>query len=195
MNELLQQIKIEALANDVPIIQDPSLALIGDLIDEYKMAKIIEIGTAVGYSALSFLEHASVQMIDTFERNSEMAQKAHQNIAKCGKENEITIHEVDALLFDEKELNNDYDLLFIDAAKVQSQKFFLKYSPLVKKGGFIIVDNINFHGVKADDPGISKNLRSMLLKIEAFVEWIKTVEGYSVSFYEGGDGLAIARKL
>ena len=184
-----------ALENNVPIIQDASLELINKYINEEQVKHILEIGTAVGYSALAFLEQSSVEDVDTFERNSEMVLVAKENIKKCGKEDQIRIFEADALLFDEKELDKEYDLLFIDAAKAQSQKFFLKYSPLVKKGGLIIVDNINFHGVKPDDPGISKNLRSMLLKIEAFVEWIKTVEGYSVSFFEGGDGLAIARKL
>ena len=194
MNELLKQIKIDALANDVPIIQDPSLEVIGKLIDENHVTKIIEIGTAVGYSALSFSEHQSVKQIDTFERNSQMASIARQNIALCQKEDAILIHEIDALLFDENGLNNDYDLLFIDAAKAQSRKFFEKYSPLIKMGGFIIIDNIIFHGLDENDASLSKNLRSMLKKIRLFVEWLKTLPNYEVIFFEGGDGLAITRK-
>ena len=193
MNELLKQIKREALEQNVPIIQDPALALIGQLIDEAKMQKILEIGTAVAYSALAFLEHPSVVLVETFERNQEMIARAKQNIALCGKEALITLHEGDALDFDAT-LPNDFDLLFIDAAKAQSQKFFTKFSPFVKKGGYIIIDNINFHGVKADDPNISKNLRHLIEKIAAFVEWIKEQPGYEVSFFEGGDGLAIAKK-
>ena len=193
MNELLKQIKREALEQNVPIIQDPALALIGQLIDEAKMQKILEIGTAVAYSALAFLEHPSVVLVETFERNQEMIARAKQNIALCGKEASITLHEGDALDFDAT-LPNDFDLLFIDAAKAQSQKFFTKFSPFVKKGGYIIIDNINFHGVQADDPNISKNLRHLIEKIAAFVEWIKEQPGYEVSFFEGGDGLAIAKK-
>ena len=193
MNELLKQIKREALEQNVPIIQDPALALIGQLIDEAKMQKILEIGTAVAYSALAFLEHPSVELVETFERNKEMITKAKQNIALCSKEASITLHEGDALDFDAT-LPNDFDLLFIDAAKAQSQKFFTKFSPFVKKGGYIVIDNINFHGVKVDDPNISKNLRHLIEKIASFVEWIKEQPGYEVSFFEGGDGLAIAKK-
>ena len=71
MNELLDNIKIDALNEQVPIIQDASLEVIGSLIDQYQMKKILEIGTAVAYSALAFLEHDSVLQVDTFERNPE----------------------------------------------------------------------------------------------------------------------------
>lgn len=194
MNELLLKIKNDALLNSVPIIQDPSLEVIKNIINERSVESIIEIGTAVAYSALSFSMCSSVKRIDTYERNNEMYEEAKKNVQLLEKEDVINIHFGDALEVDLSNLKNDADLLFIDAAKAQSQKFFERFTPFLKDNGIIIVDNILFHGVKPTDEGISKNLKHLLLKIENFVNWIKSHPLYDVEFFDGGDGLAIITK-
>lgn len=194
MNELLLKIKNDALLNSVPIIQDASLEVIKDIIHKRNVENIIEIGTAVAYSALAFSFCDSVKRIDTFERNNEMYEQAMNNIKALEKEDVINIHFGDALEVDLTNLEKDGDLLFIDAAKAQSQKFFERFTPFLKDDGIIIVDNILFHGVKPTDEGISKNLKHLLLKIENFVNWIKNHPLYNVTFFNGGDGLAIITK-
>ena len=173
MNKLLEQIKQEAIRNNVPIIQDDGLNIILDFIEKYQVNKIIEIGTAVGYSALCFSEKKTITRIDTFERNEEMFKKAQDNIMLCGKQDIIFQHYGDALECDISNLSDNYDLLFIDAAKAQSQKFFERFLPFVKQNGLIIVDNMLFHGIKKTDPGISRNVRQLVTKIERFTNWLK----------------------
>ena len=142
MNKLLEQIKQKALLNNVPIIQDDGLKIIMKYIKKYQVKKMIEIGTAVGYSALCFSEVSTIERIDTFERNEVMFEQAKENIKAANKENIIVQHFGDALECDLSNLSNNYDLLFIDAAKAQSQKFFERFLPFVKQNGVIIVDNM-----------------------------------------------------
>ena len=194
MEKILEQIKQEAILNNVPIIQDDGLKILISFINEIKAEKILEIGTAVGYSALCFSTIPSVKRIDTFERNDAMYKKALENIKKCQKEDTVNSWFGDALEIDLKMLSSDYDLLFIDAAKAQSQKFFERFLPFVKPNGLIIVDNMLFHGIKKTDPGISRNVRQLVTKIERFTNWIKNNEMFDVTFYDGGDGLAVIKR-
>ena len=194
MEKILEQIKQEAILNNVPIIQDDGLKMLISFINEIKAEKILEIGTAVGYSALCFSTIPSVKRIDTFERNDEMYKKALENIKKCQKEDTVNSWFGDALEIDLKMLSSDYDLLFIDAAKAQSQKFFERFLPFVKPNGLIVVDNMLFHGIKKTDPGISRNVRQLVTKIERFTNWIKNNEMFDVTFYDGGDGLAVIKR-
>lgn len=194
MNELLEQIKLDATKNNVPIIQDDGLSKLTAIIKEYDVHKIIEIGTAVGYSSLCFSNIEGIERIDTFERNEVMYKKAIENIKLCQKEEVIFAHFGDALEIDLTGLSFDYDLLFIDGAKAQSQKFFERFLPFVKTKGVIVVDNISFHGIKKTDAGISRNVRQLVTKIERFTNWIKNNEMFDVTFYDGGDGLAIIKR-
>lgn len=194
MEKILEQIKQDAILNNVPIIQDDGLKMLISFINEIKAEKILEIGTAVGYSALCFSTIPSVKRIDTFERNDVMYKKALENIKKCQKEDTVYSWFGDALEIDLKMLSSDYDLLFIDAAKAQSQKFFERFLPFVKPNGLIIVDNMLFHGIKKTDPGISRNVRQLVTKIERFTNWIKNNEMFDVTFYDGGDGLAVIKR-
>ena len=189
---MISKIKEVALRNNVPIIQDASLNYINNIIKEKKVKKILEVGTAVGYSSLCFSMNDSVVCIDTIERNLEMFNEAISNIKKCNKEDTINVHFGDALEVEISNFSSDYDLLFIDAAKAQSRKFFERFSPLLKPNGIIIVDNILFHGVSINDENISRNLRSLVRKINEFVKWLKENDEYVTTFFEEGDGLAIS---
>ena len=194
MNTIIKKIKEEALENNVPIIQDESLEVINSIISKRRVNKILEVGTAVGYSSICFGQNPSVVQIDTIERNEQMYQKAISNITATKMNEIINVHFGDALTIDISNFSSDFDLLFIDAAKAQSRKFFERYSSLLKPDGIIIVDNILFHGVKETDENISKNLKSLIKKINLFVEWLKQNEEYETIFFEGGDGLAISKR-
>lgn len=189
----LNEIKKEALKNNVPIIQDPSLEKIKELIVENNVSNILEIGTAVGYSALSFLSMGAKKIV-TIERNEEMYHQAIENIMALNKMNEIEVIFGDALDIDISHFNKEFDLLFIDAAKAQNIKLFERFSPFVKDDGIIVVDNILFHGVKADDENISKNLKSLVLKIQKFIDWLNQNEEFETVYFNEGDGLAISRR-
>ena len=192
--ELYPNIKKYALEHKTPIIMEDSLEYIKILIKKEKIHKILEIGTAISYSALHFVSVSEDVLVDTIERNEVMIEEAAKNIKEYDLKNQITLHKGDALEYPIESLGKEYDLLFIDAAKAQSQKFFLRYVPLLKEDGIIITDNMNFHGVSIDDPNISRNLRNMLKKIQNYNDWLINHPVYETKFLDLGDGLAITRR-
>ena len=138
MNKVeLEKIKQKALEEHIPIIMDDTLEVIANILKESKPERILEIGTAISYSALHFISVDSNIHVDTIERSEEMILEASKNIDKYDVNKQITLHKGDALEYPVENLSGDYDLLFIDAAKAQSQKFFLRYVPLLKENGLI----------------------------------------------------------
>ena len=183
----------------VPIIQDDGLDFLLGLVRLKKPKKILEIGTAVGFSAIMMARNSEA-VIDTIERNREMYNKALENIKKTNLENRINVHFGDALLIDENSLDEDYDIIFIDAAKAQNQKFFLKYAKLLKEDGIILTDNILFHGyverfANADElSDTSKDFKAMVRKIHEYNLWLKSLDDYITTFINVGDGIALTIK-
>lgn len=192
--ELYPKIKKYAIEHKTPIIMEDSLAYIKSIIKESEIKKILEIGTAIAYSAIHFASVGHNVTIDTIERNREMIDVATANIKEYDFCKQITLHQGDALEYPLTNLGNDYDLLFIDAAKAQSQKFFERFLPLLKHDAWIITDNMNFHNVDVDDPDISKNLRNMLKKIKNYQDWLINNPNFNTKFIDLGDGLAITRR-
>ena len=187
---MYEDLKEYAKVNKVPIILDDSLEVILNIIKENNIKTILELGTAIAYSAIRMAELGV--FITTLERNPLMYNEAIKNIHKYNLENQIEAVFMDALEYTPTIV---YDLIFIDASKAQNIKFIERYSPCLNKGGLIIVDNINFHGVDVSDPSISKNLRSMVKKINLFKDWIKENKDFETYFLDTGDGLSISKKL
>lgn len=147
---ILKEIKEYAKENNVPILQDISLDLILLVLKLKKPDSILEIGTAIGYSAINFSRYLkdSNSKILTIEKNENMYNKAIENITKMNLSNTIKVINADATQYletiDEKE--NKFDVIFIDAAKGQYLVFLENALRLVKKGGIIIADNVYFKG-------------------------------------------------
>ncbi len=192
-NKKILEIEQYGYDNNVPIITKDSLETVLTLINIINAKKILEIGTAIGYSSSCFVINSN-RMIDTIERNEEMYHKALANIKELGLENQVNIIFNDALEVDNNTLKQDYDILFIDAAKAQSVKFFNKYAPLVKDTGIIITDNILFHGCVENQEGLSKNVKNMVKKIDEYNKFLANHEEYDTYFLECGDGLAVSKK-
>ena len=115
-----------------------------------------------------------------------------KNVKKCGMEKKINVVYQDAL---ELNLSEDlrYDLIFIDAAKGQYIKFFEKYKNFLNPNGTIITDNINFHGYVGQSSKLDKgNLKSLVEKIEKYIEFLKTNPEFDTKFYDIGDGLSVS---
>ena len=192
--ELYPKIKEYAINNKTPIIMEDSLQYIKELISKQKVLKILEIGTAISYSALHFVSVDKNIILDTIERNQEIFEVAKNNVLEYDVYQQIRLHYGDALEYPLESLDENYDLLFIDAAKAQSQKFFERYLPLLKEDAVIITDNMNFHDVDVNDPNISKNLRNMLKKIERYHDWLVNHPDFETEFVALGDGLAITKR-
>lgn len=187
--------KLEEYAkeNHVPIIMKDSLMVILNILSLIKPKKILEIGTAIGYSSIC-MSYFSKCKIDTIERDDDMYNISTANIKEFGLEDYITVHHNDALEIDLNELST-YDIIFIDAAKAQNIKFFEKFSPLLNEGGLIITDNLMFHGAIDDLENQSKNVRKMVEKIDKYNHYLSNHAEYESIFINVGDGISITKKV
>jgi len=155
--------------------------------------RVLEIGTAIGYSSISMaLENEDIY-IDTIERNEKMYQQAVKNVKDFELEKRINVIFSDALEVDEKSLAY-YDLIFIDAAKAQYIKFFEKFTPNLLPGGVVFTDNLLFHGLEEvpREEIESKNVRALVRKIDRYNNYLKDIEGFKTTFIEVGDGVALS---
>ena len=186
----LDELEKYAKENNVPIIQKEGLNFLIKYIKENNIINILEIGTAIGYSAINMALINENIKVTTIERNEEMYNLAKINIRKFNLENRITIILSDAL---ETEIKDTYDLIFIDAAKGQYTKFFEKYKNFLNPGGVIITDNLKFHGYVGESSKLDKgNLKSLVEKIEGYIAFLKNNEEFDTVFKDIGDGLSIS---
>jgi len=189
----LKQFKEEALALNIPIMEEDGLQLFAQALLLSKAKEVLEIGTAIGYSAIYLALHTPVH-ITSIERDEERYLLARQNVKKFQLEDRITLLLGDALELTETSLPN-VDAIFIDAAKAQYQKFFEKYQVLLNQGGFILSDNLLFHQVVLHpEEAQSRNVRQLVRKIDHYNHWLSTLETYQTSFYDIADGIAISIK-
>lgn len=194
MEKLIEKIRIEARENHVPILQDVSLDLIMKILEERKPNSILEIGTAVGYSALCFSRCLAVNgKIVTIEVNENMFNKAKENILKAGKEEVIYQHLGDAETLI-KQMNETFDVVFIDAAKGQYLKYLEQAMRLTKKDSIIIADNVLYRGLVRSDYNQHKHRTA----VNALRNYIKTVtedERLNSTIYDIGDGVAVSYRI
>ena len=187
----LKQLKIEALENEVPIIEDEALAFIQNLIKENNLRNILEIGRGVGYSALAFCEADPGIKVLTLEKDSGRFSKAKQNLLEFNDSQVELIH-VDALTYRPERI---FDLLFIDGAKTKNQEFFDLFAQNVSTGGYIVIDDIDLHGFVQDISLVrTKHLRDLVRCIQLFKENLINDPNYETSYYPIGDGILVAKK-
>ena len=153
----------------------------------------LEIGTAIGYSAIMMCLVDNDIEVTTIERDEKRYLEAIKNVKKFKLEDRINLIYNDAL---EVKINETYDLIFIDAAKAQNTKFFEKFERNLRDGGSIITDNMYFHGlVFKDEEDIgSRNLRQLVRKVKNYTLFLEKNNKYDTEFLNIGDGLAISIK-
>lgn len=191
--ELISEMRQYAEANNVPIMLDEGLEFLTDYITKNNVTSVLEIGSAIGYSAIMMALTNPNLTVTTIERDEKRYLEAVRNIKKASLEDRITILYNDAL---EIEIGDNFDLVFIDAAKAQNIKFFEKFSKNLSNNGTIITDNINFHGlVNKDETEIeSRNLRGLVRKLKLYIDYLKNNKDYQTEFLDLGDGLAISKR-
>ena len=196
-NEFDLSLREYANLNNVPIIKDAGLAMLEQTIMLNRPLRILEIGTAIGYSAIR-MNRLIDSEIYTIERNEKMYNEATKNIKAINKENKIHIIYKDALEAFDDVKNLEFDMIFIDAAKAQYVKFFNLYTPLLKKGGVVFCDNMLFHGLVLDEANydnLSRSVRGLARKLKAFHDELLSNESYKTSIFDIGDGISISVKL
>ena len=191
----IEQLRPYALEHHVPIVDRLTLDMIKQLIRIHKPKRILEIGTAIGYSSMQFASVSEEIKVVTIERDVDMQLKAKENFAKFGYETQIELIEKDALEAFENIQHESFDMIFIDAAKAQSKKFFTLYAPLLNEGGIIVTDNVLYHGFVSDIAVVrSRNVRQMVKKVQEYNEWLIAQPHFTTNFLNMDDGLAISIK-
>lgn len=189
----LAKIKEKALENHVPIIMDDTLEVISKMLNEKKPAKILEIGTAVGYSAICFSEYLSDDgVIDTIERDNQRAKEARENIKKAEVEDKINIFEGDAVEI-LPTLSGKYDVVFIDASKGKYPFFLGEALRMLASNGIIFADNVLYKGYVMSDYNKHKQ-RTAVRNLREFIAKLQENQELETRILEVGDGLAIAKK-
>ena len=183
----LEIIKNDALENHIPIIMDDTLEVIEKRIEKIKPMKILEIGTAVGYSASCFAKATKEECkIDTIELDQERASIAKENIKKIGIEERINA--VDIL----PKLKEGYDMIFIDANKGKYPVFLQESIRLINNNGIIFADNVLYKGYVMSDYNKHKQ-RTAVRHLREYIKEITENENLETEILEVGDGLAITK--
>lgn len=192
IEKLIEEMEAYAAQYEVPIMQKEGIKFVQNCVDTYHVKNILEIGTAIGYSAIQMCRmHDDISVVSV-ERDEKRYLKAIENVKKAGMEDRITLILGDALT---TEIEGKYDLIFIDAAKAQYIKFFERYEKNLSNTGIILSDNLKFHGF-VDHPELThnRNTRQLVRKIATYVQWLKDNEKYETIFYDFGDGVAISKR-
>lgn len=192
--EIVKEIRTYAKENNVPIMLEDGIEFLTKYIVENKINTVLEIGTAIGYSAIMMALANPNLTVTTIERDEKRYLEALKNIKKLNLENRITLIFNDAL---DVNIEGKYDLIFIDAAKAQSIKFFEKFERNLNPGGVIVTDNLEFHGLvkKKEEEIESRNLRALVRKVKEYINFLKANDRYETEFLSIGDGISVSKKI
>ncbi len=192
MKEKILEMENYAQENNVPIVEKKTIAFIMKYIKEHNVKNVLEIGSAIGYSAILMASSKEDVMVTTIERDETRYMECLKNVKKCEMDKKINVVFQDALDVNLSE-EIQYDLIFIDAAKAQNIKFFEKYKYFLKDTGAIITDNLKFHGYVGKSKNIeSKNLKSLVTKIEDYITYLQENSEFETKFYDIGDGISVS---
>ena len=190
---MLEEIEKYAKEKKVPIMMKDGIEYLCKFIKENNIKRILEIGSAIGYSSIKMALVADDITITTIERDIERYNVAVDNIKKFNLDGRINIMFGDAL---ETEIDGEFDLIFIDASKGNNIKFFNKYSKCLSSCGIIVTDNLLFHGLVKDESLIkTKNQRGLVRKIKEFIEFLDNNSDFDTIYLDIGDGIAISKKI
>lgn len=187
----LRELEVYAEKNHIPIIEKEVAQLLKVLLKITRPSKILEIGTAIGYSALIMAEATKDAQITTIERSKNMIKEAKFNIDNSQYKERIKILEGDAqdIL---PNLNDKYDFIFLDAAKGQYLDFFSHCTRLLEPKGLIVSDNVLFKGMVASDNLVVRRKKTIVRRLREYLKYINEIKGYTSSIIPIGDGVALS---
>ncbi len=189
---LLLEMEEYAEKNGVPISQPESIRFLEIIIKIANAKRILEVGSAIGYSAIR-MSRAAEGEVTTIELSDEMADIAEENIRKAGLSEKITL-----IRGDGREviptIEGEFDLIFIDAAKGQYQEFFNEAKRLLRVGGILVSDNVLFKGMTATDELVIRRKVTIVKRLREYLTMLKENEDFATALLPIGDGVAISIK-
>lgn len=193
-DEKLLEMEKYAEINHVPIIERETEEFIKFLISITKPKKILELGTAIGYSSIAFAKFSkNIKRIDSVEIRSDMVEIANKNIEESHLSDIIYVYESDAYEFLE-DLEDKYDMIFIDAAKGQYEKYFNSALKNLNDKGIIICDNVLFKGMVAEDDLIIRRKKTIVKRLRTFLSDVSKDDRFISSIIPIGDGVLLVRR-
>ncbi|MGN1358172.1 MAG: O-methyltransferase [Bacilli bacterium] len=193
MEEKLSEIEEYAKEKRIPIMMMDGIEFLCNYIKEHKIKRILEIGSAIGYSAIKMALIDKDIKIVTIERDKERYDEAIKNINDFNLNEQIKIINGDAM---DVSIDGMYDLIFIDASKGHNIDFFEKYQNNLDKNGVIITDNLSFHGLVEDESLIeTKNQRGIVGKIKMFIDYLDNNKEFITEYVAVGDRISISKRI
>lgn len=191
---MFNDMEVYAKENNIPIMLSDGISFLCNYIKDNNVKSILEIGSAIGYSAIRMASMGEDIKVTTIERDIDRYNVAVNNINKYGMVRKINIINGDAMdvLLDD---SNRFDLIFIDASKGHNIDFFNKYKKYLNKDGVIITDNLSFHGLVEDESLVkTKNQRGIVRKIKLFIEFLDNNKEFITEYVDVGDRISISKE-
>lgn len=189
---MLEELEINARERKIPIMLHDGMEYLCEYIKNNNITRILEIGSAIGYSSINMALVNDKIYITTIEKDIDRYNEAVSNIHKFGLDKRINIICDDAL---DTEISGIYDMIFIDASKGNNINFFEKYKKNLSNDGVIITDNLLFHGLVDDESLIkTKNQRGIVKKIGAFRDFLDNNLEFDTEYVLVGDGISISKR-
>lgn len=191
---ILKEIEEFAREHGVPIVQEETGRFLEFMVDMKKPLRILELGTAIGFSSILMYEAAGTEPeIVTIEREPKMIELAKVNLEKFNLEHKIKIMEGDCLEILEK-LEEPFDLIFMDAGKGHYNHFLPHCLRLLKEDGIIIADNVLFRGMVATDELVKRRKITIVKRMRTYLDMVSSDESLITSVIPMGDGIAITKR-
>ena len=189
----LEEMEKYAKEQNVPIMEKEGIEFLTKYIKDNNIKSILEIGAAIGYSAIKMASISDDIKVTTIERDEERYNIANVNIEKFGLDTRIKTILGDAI---DIEVDGEYDLIFIDASKGHSIDFFNKYKDNLSDDGVIITDNLSFHGLVEDESkAVTKNQKGLVKRIKKFIDFLDELEDFETIYIDVGDKISISKKV
>ena len=193
--ELLAEMKAYGEANHVPIININGLAVLEKAVAARKPQRVLEIGTAIGYSTLYIAVNAVPEVeIVSLELSEERAAEARAFVDRSPYGQQIRIITGDAGENIQK-LTGSFDMVFIDAAKGQYPDYFRKIYPLLTEDALVVADNVLFRGYVRGDVPAPRRFRTIVKRLREYIAMVTDSGEFQTEIYENGDGLAVSQRL
>lgn len=192
LEALKKELEIEAGRDHVPIIRGPERALLLSAAEKASPKRILEIGTAIGYSSLLLAERFPLAEIDTLEIDSARHARAEEVMRAAGFSHRVHCHLGDAAELLET-LEGSYDFLYLDGPKGQYLRQLKAIEPKLSPHAVIAADNVLFRGMVESDAPVPHRYRTLVMRLREYIRYVK--ERYETTIYPEGDGLAVSEEL